>query len=95
MSWSDNKELSLKVDVIGWNSLQKKKKILVDKTIHFYILRCLERNMHKMLRLFEIANANTSKWIRLNFPCDTMREEDNKNYIKKKELKYSYNCVST
>ena len=29
MSWSDNKELSLKADVIGWNSL-KKKNILND-----------------------------------------------------------------
>ena len=49
----------------------------MDKTIRFYILSCLERNTHEKLRLFEIANASTSKWIRLNFPCDTMREEDN------------------
>ena len=27
MSWSDDKELSLGADAIGWNSLKKKKKL--------------------------------------------------------------------
>ena len=58
MSWSDDKELSLGVDAIGWNSLKKKKNYHTDawcaqsKLFFFLLLKLLKKKKNINIQLY-------------------------------------------